>query len=113
MSRWSYRSLSRTPEERGVEGDSCLAWTAARWMRLTPRRTKTRSGVQPPVGDRAPTTGWSLRSFDPLPAPAEELAALDHERSEIEKIFDELKTRLRGHHIVLRSKTPELVRQEF
>ena len=46
-------------------------------------------------------------------APAVELAALYHERWEIETAFDELKTHLRGAHIVLRSKTPDLVRQEF
>ena len=46
-------------------------------------------------------------------APAEELAALYHERWEIETAFDELKTHLRGARIVLRSKTPDLVRQEF
>jgi Insertion element 4 transposase N-terminal/Transposase DDE domain len=46
-------------------------------------------------------------------APAEELAALYHERWEIETTLDELKTHLRGAQIVLRSKTPELVRQEF
>ena len=46
-------------------------------------------------------------------APAAELAALYHERWEIETAFDELKTHLRGAHIVLRSKTPNLVRQEF
>lgn len=46
-------------------------------------------------------------------APASELAALYHERWEIETAFDELKTHLRGAHIVLRSKTPDLVRQEF
>ena len=46
-------------------------------------------------------------------APAAELAALYHERWEIETAFDELKTHLRGPHIVLRSKTPDLVRQEF
>lgn len=46
-------------------------------------------------------------------APAAELAALYHERWEIETAFDELKTHLRGTHIVLRSKTPDLVRQEF
>ncbi len=45
--------------------------------------------------------------------PATELAALYHERWEIETAFDELKTHLRGAHIVLRSKTPDLVRQEF
>ena len=46
-------------------------------------------------------------------APASELAALYHERWEIETAFDELKTHLRGARIVLRSKTPDLVRQEF
>jgi hypothetical protein len=45
--------------------------------------------------------------------PAQELAALYHERWEIETALDELKTHLRGAKIVLRSKTPELVRQEF
>jgi len=46
-------------------------------------------------------------------APAAELAGLYHERWEIETAFDELKTHLRGADIVLRSKTPDLVRQEF
>jgi hypothetical protein len=51
--------------------------------------------------------------LDPDKAPASELAALYHERWEIETAFDELKTHLRGAQIVLRSKTPDLVRQEF
>lgn len=51
--------------------------------------------------------------LDPEQAPAEQLAALYHERWEIETAFDELKTHLRGSNIVLRSKTPDLVRQEF
>jgi hypothetical protein len=46
-------------------------------------------------------------------APAQELACLYHERWEIETALDELKTHLRGSTIVLRSKTPDLVRQEF
>jgi hypothetical protein len=46
-------------------------------------------------------------------APAPELAALYHDRWEIETALDELKTHLRGAKIVLRSKTPDLVRQEF
>jgi hypothetical protein len=50
---------------------------------------------------------------DPEAAPAPELAALYHERWEIETALAELKTQLRGAHIVLRSKTPELVTQEF
>ena len=51
--------------------------------------------------------------LDPDRAPARELAALYHERWEIETALDELKTHLRGARIVLRSKTPDLVRQEF
>ena len=51
--------------------------------------------------------------LDPELAPAPELAALYHERWEIETTLDELKTHLRGAQIILRSKTPELVRQEF
>ena len=51
--------------------------------------------------------------LDHKQAPAPELAALYHERWEIETALDELKTHLRGARIVLRSKTPVLVRQEF
>jgi len=51
--------------------------------------------------------------LDHTQAPAVELAALYHERWEIETSLDELKTHLRGAQIVLRSKTPELVKQEF
>jgi len=51
--------------------------------------------------------------LDPVAGPAKELAALYHERWEIETALDELKTHLRGAQIVLRSKTPELVEQEF
>ena len=51
--------------------------------------------------------------LDPRKAPAQELAALYHERWEIETAFDELKTHLRGARIVPRSKRPDLVQQEF
>jgi hypothetical protein len=51
--------------------------------------------------------------LDETKAPAPELAALYHERWEIETTLDELKTHLRGSRLQLRSKTPELVRQEF
>ena len=50
--------------------------------------------------------------LEPARAPAAELAALYQERWEMETAFDELKTHLRGARRVLRSKTPELVRQE-
>ena len=51
--------------------------------------------------------------LDPEEAPARELAALYHQRWEIGTALDEPKAHLRGARIVLRSKTPELVRQEF
>ena len=51
--------------------------------------------------------------LNPMVAPANELAALYHERWEIETAFDELKTHLRGARIVLRSKMPYGVYQEF
>lgn len=50
--------------------------------------------------------------LDPATAPAAELAALYHERWEPEGTFDEIKTHLKGAQLVLRSKTPALVRQE-
>jgi hypothetical protein len=51
--------------------------------------------------------------LDASEAPALELAALYHERWEIEGVFDEFKTHLRANSTVLRSKTPELVQQEL
>lgn len=51
--------------------------------------------------------------MDPGAAPAHELARLYHARWHVEAVFDEMKTHLRQSRRVLRSKTPDLVRQEF
>jgi hypothetical protein len=51
--------------------------------------------------------------LNPDEAPALELAALYQSRWTIESTFAEMKTTLKGASVVLRSKTPELVRQEF
>ena len=51
--------------------------------------------------------------LDPGQTPALELAALYHERWEVEAVFDELKTHLVQRRRTLRSKTPDGVRQEF
>ena len=50
--------------------------------------------------------------LDPQRASAAELAALYHDHWAVEVELAELKTGLRGARVVLRSKTPELVRQE-
>ena len=64
------------------------------------------------VADAEPLYRLVTTILDPQRAPAAALAALYHERWEIEGALAELKTQLRGARAVLRSKTPELVRQE-
>ena len=51
--------------------------------------------------------------LNPRTAPAKELIVLYHERWEIEIVVDEIKTHLRVQQKVLRSHTPEGVRQEL
>ncbi len=65
------------------------------------------------VADAEPIYRLVTTILDPAQASAQELAALYHERWEIETVLGELKTHLRGAKIVLRSKTPDLVRQEI
>ena len=65
------------------------------------------------VADAEPIYRLVTSILDHDRAPAQQLAALYHKRWEIETALDELKTHLRGAQIVLRSKTPELVQQEF
>ena len=122
---------------RGSGAD--LLWCVRKNMRLVPDRRlpdgSYLSTIYPSERDRRHRTGGlTVRAIDyrlegvggaePFyrllttildheVAPAHELAALYHERWEIETALDELKTHLRGARIVLRSKTPDLVRQEF
>ena len=69
--------------------------------------------AMPGTADAQPRYRLLTTLLDASAAPAMELAALYHRRWEIEAVFDELKTHLRQSRRVLRSKTPELVRQEF
>ena len=64
------------------------------------------------IADAEPLDRLVTTILDEAKAPAAELAALYHERWEIEGALAELKTQLRGARVVLRSKTPELVKQE-
>lgn len=64
--------------------------------------------------DGEPTRYRLISSLlDAATAPALELAAIYHQRWQVEAVFDELKVHLKQNRRVLRSKTPELVRQEF
>jgi hypothetical protein len=90
-------------------------------LRPTPRsRSSDRSPTAvrviaytlPGVPDAEPLYRLVTNILEPDRAPAIELARLYHERWEIESAFDELKTHLKGARRPLRSKTPDLVRQE-
>ena len=67
----------------------------------------------PGLPDAQPRYRLLTTLLDPQAAPALELAALYHQRWQVEEVFDELKTHLLKSRRVLRSKTADLVRQEF
>jgi len=65
------------------------------------------------VEEAAPRYRMLTIILDPERARAQEVASLYCERWEVDVVLDDLKTHMRGGQIVLRSKTPELVSQEF
>ena len=67
----------------------------------------------PGLADAQPRYRLLSTLLDAHAAPALELATLYHERWQVEAVFDELKTHLHQRRRVLRSKTAELVKQEF
>jgi hypothetical protein len=114
---WRIKKNLRLPcEERLPDG----SYLSSIYPSERDRRRKT-NGVQvrvieyclQGVADAEPIYRLVTSILDHTKTPAAELAALYHERWEIESALDELKTHLRGARIVLRSKTPDLVRQEF
>jgi hypothetical protein len=113
---WRAKASQRFPMEgRCADGSyrSTLRWNHhCRATDRTPLPVRVIEYTLPGVPDADPSYRLVTTLLDPATAPAAELAALYHERWEIEGAFDELKTHLRGARIVLRSKTPELVRQE-
>ena len=114
---WRVKKNLRLPGEKRLPDGSYLS-------RVYPSPKDLRHGVNgvvvrvieyrlQDVADADPLYRLLTTILDPDAAPATELAALYHERWEIETALDELKTHLRGSRIVLRSKTPDLVKQEF
>jgi len=114
---WRTRQNARLDVDQGLPDGSYLS----RIYASTSDRRNQRKGIVvrvidyrlKDVKDAEPIYRLITTILDPSQAPAKELAALYHERWEIETALDELKTHLRGAQIVLRSKTPELVKQEF
>jgi len=114
---WRVKTNARLPAQRRLSDGSYLSHV---YPTEADRRHKT-NGIAvrvveyrlEGVADAEPIYRLITTIFDPEQATAPDLAALYHERWEIESALDELKTHLRGAKIVLRSKTPDLVRQEF
>ncbi|MBV9034678.1 MAG: IS4 family transposase [Acidobacteriaceae bacterium] len=114
---WRTRQNARLEVDRRLSDGSYLS----RLYASTSDRRKQRQAIVvraidyhlKDMPDSEPVYRLITTILDPQQAPAKELAALYHERWEIETALDELKTHLRGAQIVLRSKTPELVEQEF
>jgi hypothetical protein len=114
----AWEHLSR---QRRLADGSVLAWVPASrpgsvqyplrrgmWVRIISYRvTDERLGEKDKVYRLVTTL------LNPHVAPALELIALYHERWEVELVIDEIKTHERAQRKVLRSKTPEGVRQEI
>jgi Insertion element 4 transposase N-terminal/Transposase DDE domain len=114
---WRLRSNVAVAEDRRLSDGSYLS-------RIYRSTTDRRHGHEPitvrvieytldGVEPSEPIYRLATTILDPQEAPAVELAAVYHQRWEVEGAFDELKVHLRGPRIVLRSKTPDLVRQEL
>ena len=114
---WRVKRSSRLPREAVLADGSYLTTI---YPSEKDRRHQT-TGIQVRVveyrlegiAEAEPLYRLVTTILDPAAAQAAELAALYHERWEIEGALAELKTHLRGARMVLRSKTAELVRQEF
>src|SRR3712207_7016333 len=114
---WRVKGNARLPREAVLADGSYLTTI---YPSETDRRHRTK-GVRvraieyrlEGVAEAEPLYRLVTTILDPGQAPAAELAVLYHERWEVEGALAELKTHLRGARMVLRSKTPELVRQEF
>jgi hypothetical protein len=114
---WRLKKDTLLERHQDLPDGSYLAWV---YENATDRKHK-RKGLLLRVVDyylegvegSEPLYRLATTIVDPAQAPAQELAGLYHERWEIETALDELKTHLRGARMLLRSKTPELARQEF
>jgi hypothetical protein len=93
--------FSRFSGKRGKKGSH----EAGVRVRVIEYKVKNQKGEDQGVRIITSILDWRL-------APAAELAQLYAERWEFETALDEFKTHLRGARTVLRSQTPDLVRQE-
>ena len=113
---WRVKANLTLPVETRYADGSCrsaLRWNSqCRSVDRTPIPVRVIEYTLPGLAEAATRYRLITTILTPDHAPAVELAARYYERWEIEIAFDEFKTHLRDARCVLRSKTPELVRQE-
>ena len=111
----SYRSMVINPKIRGRRREALLA-AAAAGAELDPAQAIPVRVVEYMIENRS-GSGELFCLITNLPghefAPAVELAHAYSQRWEIELSFDEIETHQTGQHRVLRSKTPDLAKQEI
>lgn len=110
---WRVREKIRFPVEEMLPDGSYLSRFYEKWNRGKPQGEGIPVRViEYEVLGKEERIRLVTSILDWEAAPAAELAALYHERWEFETTLDEFKTHLRGARTVLRSQTPELVKQE-
>ena len=118
---WRCRTNRKLPVIKSLSDGSYLSVIYPGTVTSEKKRREARSGITVRVIDYAlpgaagaqPRYRLLTTLLDEKLAPALELATIYHERWEIEAVFDELKIHLLQKRRVLRSKTPNLIRQEF
>jgi len=115
---WRCASTRILPVEQMLEDGSCLSTIRPSGVGRAQAqsraiRVRVIDYTLPKLPDAEPHYRLITTLLDASAGPAMELAELYHRRWEMEAIYDELKTHLRQSRRVLRSKTAELVRQEF
>jgi hypothetical protein len=113
----TYTSVLINPTIRGTRRDRIIA-TARAGADLDPDEAHLVRAIEYDVPDREGNGTGELivlltTIVDPVQARADELAAAYHDRWEEETANDQLKTHLRGPGRILRSRLPDLVRQEI
>lgn len=111
---WRVRSDLILPKLKRLSDGSYLTKIYPSWH----ARSRDRNGVLARlITYRLGKQGLEYRLLcsimDPRKAPAIQLANLYGRRWTIETVLGELKTRLRGARVVLRSRVPDLTRQDF
>ena len=118
---WRCQANRKLPVIQPLGDGSYMSVIYPSTLTSTKQRQASRSGITVRVIDYAlpgapeakPRYRLLTTLLDDKRAPALALARLYHERWQVEAVFDELKIHLWQKRRVLRSKTPDLVRQEF